>query len=120
MKKILNYLKQLLIIVIITVLAYLLNIYAPINMPASIYGIILLFSALCLKIIKYEQIKDVGNYLIFIMPLFLIPGGVGLINIWGEFQSFLIPILIVIVLTTILIMVTTGVATNYFMKRGKK
>ena len=52
-----------------------------------------MFVLLLTKVIKVENVKDVGEFLIEIMPLMFIPAGVGLMASWGELQGFLVPLL---------------------------
>ena len=47
-----KYLFQFTIIGVITAIGELLNLLLPLPVPASIYGLVLLFAALCLKIIN--------------------------------------------------------------------
>ena len=56
-----------------------MNYYIPLPVPASIYGMIILFLCLSTGIIKLSDVKDAGKFLIEIMPLMFIPAGVGLI-----------------------------------------
>ena len=112
-----KYSKQILIIAVITMLAYLLHDHIPVKLPASIYGIILLFIALSTKIIKLDDIKEIGNVLILIMPLLIVTMGVGLIDTWVDLQSFLIPAIVIAILTTILVLGVTGVVADIIMRR---
>ena len=118
--KYLKYLKQILIITAITILAYLLNYLLPIPLPASIYGIFLLFLALNFKIIKFEQIKDVGQFLIFILPLLLVPMGVGLMDSWAALSEILIPTLVIAFSTTLIVLFVTGKVVDAVIRRDKK
>ena len=48
--------------------------------PGSVIGMILLFTALCLKIVKPDRIKPVAKFLCDNMALFFVPAGVGIVN----------------------------------------
>lgn len=85
--------------------------------PGSIYGLLLMFVLLLAKVIKVEQVKDVGEFLIEIMPLMFIPAGVGLMASWGELQGFLIPLLVITVSTTFIVIFVTGKVTDFMMDR---
>ena len=54
-----KYLSQFLIILGFTFLGEALQRLIPLPIPASIYGLALLFLALCLKIVKLEQVAEV-------------------------------------------------------------
>ena len=52
-----KYVLQFLIIMVFAFIGELLNFLIPLPIPASIYGIVLLFLALELKIVKVSDIK---------------------------------------------------------------
>lgn len=87
-----KYIKQFLIILLISFIGELMNYYIPLPVPASIYGMIILFLCLSTGIIKLSDVKDAGKFLIEIMPLMFIPAGVGLIDSWGVLKPLLLPV----------------------------
>ena len=72
-----KFLKQFLIILVITFMGEGLKYLLPLPIPASIYGMVLLFLALMTRIVKLESVRDAGKFLIEIMPVMFIPAGVG-------------------------------------------
>ena len=95
--------------------------FLPLPIPGSIYGLLLMFVLLLARVIKVEHVKEVGEFLIEIMPLMFIPAGVGLMASWGELQEFLVPLLVITVTTTFIVMFVTGKVTDFMMDRkGKK
>ena len=72
-----------------------MNYYIPLPVPASIYGMIILFLCLSTGIIKLSDVKDAGKFLIEIMPLMFIPAGVGLIDSWGVLKPLLLPVTVI-------------------------
>ena len=115
-----KYLRQLLIILIFSFIGEVLHSLIPIQVPASIYGLVLLFIALLTGIIQLPQVKEVAKYLIEIMPLMFIPAGVGLLESWGDLKSILIPVLILLVASTILVMGVSGKVTQGIIQRSKR
>lgn len=83
-----KYLRQLLMILIFSFIGEVLHAVIPIQMPASIYGLVLLFIALMTGLVKLPQVHEAARFLIEIMPLMFIPAGVGLIDSWGELRRF--------------------------------
>ena len=57
-----KYLSQFLIILGFTLAGEALQRIIPLPIPASVYGLALLFTALCLKIVKVEQVKTTGSF----------------------------------------------------------
>ena len=80
-------LKEITIYFAITFISEIISKFLPVKIPASIIGIIILFTLLQTKIIKIEEVETVGNYLIKIMPLLFIPAGVSLIKFLPELKS---------------------------------
>ena len=107
-----KYIKQFLIIIIISFLGEILNNLIPFPIPASIYGIVIMFLSLELKIISLESVKDVGKFLIEIMPIMFVPSAVGLLTSWGILKDSWIEYLVITVLTTFIVMVVSGLVTQ--------
>ena len=82
-----KYLRQLLMILIFSFIGEVLHAVIPIQMPASIYGLVLLFIALMTGMVKLPQVHEAARFLIEIMPLMFIPAGVGLIDSWGRYEK---------------------------------
>ena len=103
-----KYMRQFGIILGVTCAGELMKYFIPLPIPGSIYGLLLMFVLLLTKVIKVENVKDVGEFLIEIMPLMFIPAGVGLMASWGELQGFLVPLLVITVSTTFIVIFVTG------------
>ena len=116
-----KYINQFLIILLISFLGEILKCLLPLPIPASIYGMIILFLGLMTKVIKLESVKETGKFLIEIMPIMFIPAGVGLMTTWGRLQPILLPVSIITAVTIIIVMVATGwVSQIIIRKAGKK
>lgn len=116
-----KYINQFLIILLISFLGEILKCLLPLPIPASIYGMIILFWGLMTKVIKLESVKETGKFLIEIMPIMFIPAGVGLMTTWGDLQPILLPVSIITAVTIITVMVATGwVSQIIIRKSGKK
>ncbi len=114
-----KYIKQFLIILLISFIGEGLNYLIPAPIPASIYGMVILFVCLCTKIIKLDDVKDTGLFLIEIMPLMFIPAGVGLMKSWGVLKPLLIPVLVITVVSLVAVMGISGRVSQSIIK-GKK
>ena len=68
-----KYLRQFMIILLFSFLGELLKYVLPFPVPASIYGLVLLFIALETRILPLAAVKDAGKFMIEIMPLMFIP-----------------------------------------------
>lgn len=114
-----KYMKQFGIILGITCIGEILKYFIPLPIPASIYGLILMLGLLGAKVIRVEQVKDVGEFLIEIMPLMFIPAGVGLIEAWDEVRNVLLSLSVITALSTVFVMIATGKMTDYILKKRK-
>ena len=117
---IMKYLKQFLIILSISLVGELLKYLLPLPIPASIYGMVILFVALLTGVIKLSAVRDSGMFLIEIMPVMFIPAGVALMSSWGVLSPMLIPVAIITVVALIAVMVVTGRLSQRIIRADKK
>ena len=115
-----KYLKQFLIILAISFIGEILKYIVPLPIPASIYGMVIMFICLQTKILKLEDVKSVGKFLIEIMPVMFIPAGVGLMESWGELKAVLVPVLVITLVSTIVVMVVSGRVTQAVIRLENK
>lgn len=87
-----------------------------IKLPAAVLGLILFALSLIFGIVKEEWIESAVNFLLKNMALFFVPFVVGL----SVYKSFLakhyISILLVVLITTTLTIVVTGILAEYGLK----
>lgn len=114
-----KYLKQFLIILIISFMGELLKKFLPLPVPASIYGMLLLFLFLKAGFLRLEAVKEAGHFLIEIMPIMFIPAGVGLIDSIGTLRAILFPVSIITVITIITVMAATGWVSQWIIRKEK-
>ncbi len=115
-----KYLKQFCIIIAISFVGEILNKIVPLPIPASIYGIVILFTLLCTKVIKVSDVKEVSKFLIEIMPIMFVPPAAGLLETWGIVQTGLWQYLLLTVVSTVVVMVVSGLVTQLVIKSGRK
>lgn len=113
-----KYLKQFAIILAISFAGELLHSFIPLPIPASIYGIIIMFILLETKIVKLEQVRETGLFLISMMQLMFIPSTVGLIDSWDVIKQSWPAYLAIIVLTTALVFGVSGKVTELVIKKA--
>ncbi len=115
-----KYLKQFLIILAISFIGEILKYIVPLSIPASIYGMVIMFICLQAKIIKLDDVKSVGKFLIEIMPVMFIPAGVGLMSSWGTLKPVLLPVSIITVVVIIAVMLAAGWVSQIIIRRDRK
>ena len=113
-----KYVKQFLLLLFISFIGEIFNKLIPLPIPASIYGMMILFFGLLIGIIKLENVKEVGSFLIEIMPIMFIPAGVGLMTSWVTLKKILIPVLIITALTNVTVMLATGHISQMIIRKS--
>ena len=112
-----KYLRLFMIILLVSFAGELLKYIMPFPVPASIYGLIILFVLLETGILKLDAVKETSVFLIEIMPLMFIPAGVGLMESWGDLNSMLVEVIVIILVSTVLVMGISGKVTELVLKR---
>ena len=115
-----NYIFQLAIIFGISFIGEVLNALLPFPVPASVYGLVILFLLLCTKIVKLEQVETVSEYLMAIMPLFFIEPTVGIINSYGLVKGNILALFIASFLSFVAVVAVTGLVSQMIIRRKHK
>lgn len=114
-----KYLKQFLVILVIAFAGEVLKYIIPLTIPASIYGLIILFVGLLTGLIRLEHVREAGKFLIEIMPVMFIPAAVGLLESWGVLQPMFLPVIIITLVSTVVVMAATGISSQLIIRLGK-
>ena len=115
-----KYVWQLVIILGVSFLGELLNTLLPLPVPASIYGLLIMFILLLTKVIKVEHVRETSDFFLVTMPMLFVVAGVGVIDYWGVIKPRLVPAIIIMLVVTIVIMVATGKITQALIKAKEK
>ena len=106
-------LRQFGIILALAFVGEILHALLPLPIPASIYGILLLFVMLRFKVLHVVQIRETVTFM-------FVPAAAGLLNAWGIIKPKLIPYLIIIVVGMVVVMVVSGLTTQFIINHQKK
>lgn len=112
-----KYLKQFLIIILVSCIGELLSYLLPLPIPATIYGLVIMLGLLILRIVPLNAVKETAEFLIDIMPVMFIPAGVGLIVYWSQLKDFLLPVCVILVVSTLLVMLVTGKVSDFLINK---
>lgn len=116
-----KYIKQFGIILAVTFVGEVLHHVLPFPIPAGIYGLLLMLVLFMTGVLKLEQVKEAGDFLIEIMPLMFIPAATGILVSWGMLREIFVPALVITLVSTIAVMGVTGRVTQWLIrKRGKR
>lgn len=112
-----KYLSQFCIILGFTLTGEALQRLLPLPIPASVYGLVLLFAALCTGIIKVSQVKEAGAFLTSILPVLFVAPTVGIVEHWGLIRPNLLPIALLLLGSTVLTFAISGLTTGALLKK---
>lgn len=116
-----KYLFQIGSIAAISAVAELLYIVIPLPIPASVYGLVLLFVLLMTKVIKLAQIEETADYFLLIMPVLFLEPSVKLMTSLSIMKGQAVRLFVLCMISTcVTIMVTGMVAQAVIRMRGKR
>ena len=103
-----KYLMQFGIIIGLSLVGEVLNSVIPLPVPASVWGLVLLFVLLCLKVIKLDQVQDAADFLLSIMTVMFVPVGASLITSFADIKDEILGIFAIIIVSTVVCFLVTG------------
>lgn len=112
-----KYLPQFCIILGFTLAGEVLQRIIPLPIPAAVYGLVLLFLALCLKLVKVTQVKDAGSFLTSLLPLLFVSPTVGILDCWTLIQPRILTIALLLIASTCLVFGIGGLVTQALGKK---
>ena len=116
-----KYVRQFLVILLVTCVGEILHYLLPLPVPASIYGLVLMLVLLITHVIPLDAVEKTGDLLVEAMPVMFIPAGVGLLVSWTDLKNILVPVLVITPGVTLIVMIVTGKVSDLVLqKNGKK
>lgn len=106
------------IIISYYVLGNILAAFTGHVVPGSVIGMLLLFFSLAAGIIKAGWIRSVAEFLTGNMTVFFIPASIGIMDQWGVIRSNFVGWLGVVFISTMLVLVSTGLMQDSLIKAG--
>lgn len=113
-------LKQLGIILSILFVGQIIQKVFQLIIPGTVIGMIILLILLMSNIIKMEWIESVSNILLGHLLFLFIPGGVGIIKSLDMFKGNILSLLFILITTTVIVTVVTGITVQLLIKDGGK
>lgn len=84
--------------------------------PGPIIGMLLLLALLLSRIVKLATVEPAANLLTALMMLFILPGGVNLMNSFQKFIGIVPQLLIILFLSTALSIIASGWTTERLIR----
>lgn len=114
-----NYLKEFVILCACLLLGSLTRKLINFPIPEAVYGMIYLFIALRLKILKPEEIEKTSNGILANLAFLFVPVGVGIMANFDVIQGRILKLLIIVLLGTAITMGVTGIIVQSLQRRKK-
>lgn len=111
---------QFALIMGVSFLGEVLNRLIPLPIPASIYGLALMFLLLATHIVPLEAVRGTGKFLIEIMPVMFIPPAVSVMANMDVVKTMLTPLLLAGIGTTFLVLAVSGRVTQAVIRRRRR
>lgn len=115
-----KYIKQFAVIASMTFMGEILNSLLPLPVPASIYGMVLLFLCLQTGILKLSQIEETADLLLGVMPIFFISPTVSLMSSIGAIKDSLVGVVVICIVSTAVVMAVTGLVSQWVIRHERK
>lgn len=118
-----NIMKGILQVAVLMGFSELLNVlvrWLHLPVPGSIIGIAIVFILLQTKVIKLKWVELGANWLLAELLLFFIPSAVGIMNYIPMLEHDGVRIVVIVILSTILVMVSSGLLAGTMAKRKER
>ena len=79
-----------------------ISVFLPIPFPGAVISMIILFLLLFFRVIQVDHIRQKADFLLKNMAFFLIPAGVGILSVIDTLRNNILPLICIVILTTIL------------------
>ena len=114
-----KYIKQFMIIMIITFMGECIKELLPFKIPGSVYGLVLMLIGLMSGIIKLDAVKETAEFFVSVLPIMFVAPSVGLLSAWPQLKSILLPFCVIAVLSTFIVMIVTGRVSQLIIRISK-
>ncbi len=109
-------LKQIMIIGTVTFAGEMCNLLLPLPVPASVYGMLLLFLCLQTGVIKLYQIEETADFLMTIMPVMFVAPCVSLMDSIAGVKDSIPALVFICLFTTVTTMSVTGLTAQFIIR----
>ena len=79
----------------------------------------ILFLLLKTGLLKLDQIRDVGELLLELLPFLLLPASVRLITVLEDLAAMIVPVILSSVIGTVCVLFVTGRVAQWVIRGGK-
>lgn len=110
-------LKEFFIIIICLFIGTFLTLKIDFPVPATVYGMVVMFIMLNIGLVKVDTVDTASNFLRENLSFFLIPPSVAIINVFDLIKDDIAKIIIIIAISTILTLSVTSSVIKFVQRR---
>jgi holin-like protein len=114
-----KYIKQFAIICMVSLLGEFLNYLVPLPVPASVWGMVLMFVLLATKVVDLSRVEETADYLLLILPLVFVPLGAQILVGYDAIKNDVLPLVFICIITTLLVFLATAFFVQLVRGRTK-
>lgn len=115
-----KYLKQLTIILVVSLIAEVLSYFIPLSVPASVYGLVLMVILLLTGVVKLDQVEDVADFMLAIMPFFFVAPTVSLMTSFDAIKGNVVVLILMCFISAVTVILVTGLVAQAVIRLRKK
>lgn len=115
-----KYIKQMMIILIVSLVGEFLAYLVPLPVPASVYGLLIMLTLLLTGLVKLEWVEDTADFLLSIMPFFFVAPTVGFMESFEVIKGNVLILVIACLLSTFVTISVTGLVAQMIIRYRKK
>lgn len=112
-----NYLKEFVILCVCLMLGVVTRHLINFPIPEAVYGMIYLFIAFSVRIIKPDDVKKTSNGILHNLAILFVPAGVGIINSYDEIRGKAGLLVVLVIIGTAVTMGLTGKIIELLQRR---
>ncbi len=114
-----KFVKQFAIILLISFFGETLSHFLPLPIPATVWGMCLMFAALATGILKLDQVENTADFLLGIISMMFLPYGVALMTNYEILMAYALPILIITFVSFVVCFTVTGKTADFLIIKDK-
>lgn len=118
--KIIKFISQIAILDAFYYMGTLLQMLTKAPVPGSIFGLLLLFLALKLRLLPHLWVESGARFMQKFLPLFLVPATVGAMNYFDVFTAGGQWLILIVVASTLLTIIIPGLTSQLLSKSPQR
>lgn len=107
--------RQILVILIISLVGEFVSSLLPFPIPAGIYGFIIMFICLMTGILKVSQIREVSTFLVDNLQIIILPACMEIVSYWSEIAGEAWKLFSIAIISTCVVILVTGKTADFII-----